>query len=141
MSWYNIQGNVEEITFQTDLYYHDVLRIPNWPTKQAATQHPYKLNTQQAIAIFGGDSINAIGTGGTSANSVTGGKAAAQKTQETTAAGADILGGFNLSGWFLRIGEVLLGVVLIGVGIARITGAQNAISAMAKTKLPIPIPV
>lgn len=52
---------------------------------------------------------------------------------------SDILGRFNLASWFLRIGEVLLGLVLIGVGIARITGAQNAISNIIKTKLPIPV--
>lgn len=52
---------------------------------------------------------------------------------------ADALGGFNLGGWFIRIGEILLGIVLIGVGIARITGAQNVISNIAKTKMPIPI--
>lgn len=49
----------------------------------------------------------------------------------------DTLGGFNLSGWFLRIGEILLGLVLVGVGVARITGAQNVISNIVKTKLPI----
>jgi hypothetical protein len=51
----------------------------------------------------------------------------------------DVLGGFNLSSWFIRIGEILLGIVLIGVGVARITGAQNVISNFAKTKMPIPI--
>lgn len=51
----------------------------------------------------------------------------------------DILGGLNLGSWFLRIGEGLLGLVLIGVGIARVTGAQNVISQAVKTKLPIPL--
>jgi hypothetical protein len=50
--------------------------------------------------------------------------------------GNDLLGKFNLSSWFLRIGEILLGLVLIGVGIARLTGAQNAISKIVRTKLP-----
>lgn len=49
--------------------------------------------------------------------------------------------GLNLEGILLRIGEVLLGLVLVGVGVARITGAQNAISNIVKTKMPIPIPV
>jgi hypothetical protein len=53
----------------------------------------------------------------------------------------DTLGRFNLGAWFLRIGEILLGLVLIGVGIARITGLQNAVSEVVKTKLPIPIPL
>jgi hypothetical protein len=53
----------------------------------------------------------------------------------------DALGSFNIGAWFLRIGEILLGLVLVGVGIARITGAQNAISTFVKTKMPVPIPV
>lgn len=56
-----------------------------------------------------------------------------------TQAVQDILGGANLTSWFIRVGEILLGIVLIGVGVARITGAQNAISNFAKTKMPIPI--
>lgn len=47
------------------------------------------------------------------------------------------LGGFNLSSWFLRIGEILLGLVLVGVGIARITGTANVISKAVKAKVPI----
>lgn len=49
----------------------------------------------------------------------------------------DVLNKFNLGNWFLRVGEILLGLVLIGVGVARITGIQNAISQVVKTKVPI----
>lgn len=51
----------------------------------------------------------------------------------------DQIGSFLTANWFLRIGEILLGVVLVGVGIARITGVQNFVSQIAKTKMPIPI--
>lgn len=47
--------------------------------------------------------------------------------------GQDIFHGLNLETWVLRIGEILLGVVLIGVGIAKLTGTENAISKIAKT--------
>jgi|ERR1035437_3630369 hypothetical protein len=47
----------------------------------------------------------------------------------------DVIGHFNLGGWFLRVGEVLIGLVLIGVGVARMTGAQNIISSALKTKI------
>lgn len=36
----------------------------------------------------------------------------------------------------LRVGEVLLGLVLIGVGLARLTGTQNIVSAALKTAIP-----
>lgn len=51
----------------------------------------------------------------------------------------NVLGGFNITNWFLRIGEILLGLVLVGVGIARLTGTQNAISKIVKSKVPIPV--
>jgi hypothetical protein len=53
----------------------------------------------------------------------------------------DVIGQFNLNAWFLRGGEILLGLVLVAVGVARLTGTPNVISASLKTKLPIPIPV
>jgi len=49
---------------------------------------------------------------------------------------ADQLGQLNLGAWFIRIGEVLLGIVLIGVGLAKLTGATNAISKIAKVAIP-----
>lgn len=45
----------------------------------------------------------------------------------------DLFHGLNLPGILLRIGEVLLGIVLIGVGLAKITGADNVINKAAKT--------
>ena len=49
----------------------------------------------------------------------------------------DVFHGLNLASFLLRIGEIALGIVLVGVGIARITGLQNAVSQVIKTKLPI----
>jgi hypothetical protein len=68
-----------------------------------------------------GNIKNAIVTGG---DAVTGG------------AVSDPLGRLNLGGWFIRIGEILLGIVLIGVGIARLTGIQNVVSKVAKVAIP-----
>jgi hypothetical protein len=52
------------------------------------------------------------------------------------AAGEDILTGqtgTNVGNWLLRIGEVLLGLVLIAVGMARITRAVPVATKIAKT--------
>jgi hypothetical protein len=46
--------------------------------------------------------------------------------------GTDLLHGFNWGNWILRIGEILLGAVLIGVGVAKLTGADNLISTALK---------
>jgi hypothetical protein len=54
----------------------------------------------------------------------------------TGGAVTDQLGKLNLGGWFVRISEILLGMVLIGVGIARLTGVQNVVSKVAKVAIP-----
>lgn len=45
----------------------------------------------------------------------------------------DIFHGLNLGGIILRAGEILLGIVLIGVGIAKLTGTDNFIMKAATT--------
>jgi hypothetical protein len=47
----------------------------------------------------------------------------------------DSIGNFNVGGWFIRIGEILVGIVLLGVGIAKLTGASNAVSNIVKARI------
>jgi uncharacterized iron-regulated membrane protein len=47
----------------------------------------------------------------------------------------DIFNGINFGNWLMRGGEILIGVVLIGVGVAKLTGTQNIISKIAKVPL------
>jgi hypothetical protein len=47
--------------------------------------------------------------------------------------------GLNLGGILLRVGEVLLGIVLVGVGVAKLTGTTNFVATALKTKMPIPV--
>lgn len=48
----------------------------------------------------------------------------------------DIIGNVNAQSVILRVGEVILGIVLIGIGLAKITGADNFISTAVK-RLPV----
>lgn len=41
----------------------------------------------------------------------------------------------NITSWFIRIGEVLLGIVLLGVGVAKLTGTTNAVASFVKAKV------
>jgi len=48
--------------------------------------------------------------------------------------------GLNISddeirSWLLRIGEILLGIVLVGVGIAKVTGTTNAVANIVKARV------
>lgn len=41
----------------------------------------------------------------------------------------------DIRSWMIRIGEILLGIVLVGVGIAKLTGTTNAVAGLVKAKL------
>ena len=53
----------------------------------------------------------------------------------TSAVTGDILGNVKVDQWFIRIGEILLGLILVGVGVAKLTGASNLISTAVKAKI------
>lgn len=47
-------------------------------------------------------------------------------------------GGLNddsIRSWFIRIGEVLLGVVLVGIGVAKLTGTTNIVASAVKARI------
>ena len=41
----------------------------------------------------------------------------------------------NITTWFIRIGEVLLGIVLLGIGVAKLTGTTNTIAKAVRAKI------
>lgn len=41
----------------------------------------------------------------------------------------------QLQSWLVRIGEILLGIVLVGVGLAKLTGTTNAVAGLVKAKI------
>lgn len=41
----------------------------------------------------------------------------------------------GITSWLVRIGEILLGVVLVGVGLAKLTGTTNVIASAVKAKI------
>jgi hypothetical protein len=42
----------------------------------------------------------------------------------------------NIQSWLIRIGEIVLGIVLVGVGLAKLTGTSNVVSSIVKAKIP-----
>lgn len=48
----------------------------------------------------------------------------------------DFVGRLSEASTWLRVGEVLLGIVLLAIGVARITGASNAVSSIVKARIP-----
>jgi hypothetical protein len=56
----------------------------------------------------------------------TGGVGLITNTAESAVERATGVSSFNLGAWFIRTAEIMLGLVLIGVGIAKLTGTTNA---------------
>lgn len=127
MSWYynSNSGAVQEFpsalaepSLHLGIGYHGP-----FPSKQAALDY-YTANKAanpgwKAPTGLAGNLGNALSSSGDKLNQVLG----------------DPLGKFNLAAWFLRIGEVLLGLVLVGVGVAKLTGASNVVSTLVKAKI------
>lgn len=56
----------------------------------------------------------------------------------TDAAKGALTGGLSddsIRSWFVRIGEVLLGVVLVGIGVAKLTGTTNIVAQAVKARI------
>lgn len=48
----------------------------------------------------------------------------------------DFLGRLSQASTWIRVGEAVLGLILLGVGLARITGVQNVVSQVVKARIP-----
>jgi len=57
---------------------------------------------------------------------------------QASAAASGVLGlsDEEIRSWLIRISEIMLGVVLIGVGLAKLTGTTNAIAKLVKARIP-----
>ena len=108
--------------------------VTMWPSLHAGAGWHGPFDTQQAALDFY--------TANKPMNP--GWKAPAHSTKEAinnlgeTAVQSVGLGAFtneNITSWFIRIGEVLLGIVLLGVGVAKLTGTTNAVAKFVKAKV------
>lgn len=75
-----------------------------------------------------GNLIGHFGAGGKLVKAAEGAAGSVGKT-----AFQDVLKNFPFENWILRIGEILLGIVLIGVGVAKLTGTDNFVMKAATT--------
>lgn len=110
------------------------LGFHGYATQAQAEAHPNSVNLLQKafVNLAEADYKQALGTesqpGGANSNlanpnSILGGL--------KDAAGLNA----NITSWFIRIGEVVLGIVLVAVGVAKLTGTANVISKAAKVAL------
>jgi hypothetical protein len=147
--WYTFHGigRAYLIKIGTDASFSaDTSGVHGYPTIEQAYTNPNGVNAlaqgtisqwdYQSSLPFGGGTLGVVETANITAPATPGGTPTLSTPQNpTTAAAKDVWHGLNLDQILLRVAEVLLGLALIGVGIARITGAQNAISSVLKAKV------
>jgi hypothetical protein len=124
--WYynsnsGVLGNYDEIT--------------EWPALHAGTGWHGPFDTKQAgIDYYTRNAsknpgwkapTDSLSTGLTNATSTLGSKVTSGLGLDNAAIGA----------WLIRIGEILLGIVLVGVGVAKLTGTTNVIASAVKAKI------
>jgi len=126
--WYNDQSGALELEFKI------TLGISKSPDKISSHWHgPFKDLNEAAQWVYDNKAAHPEWKEPTT-NFY---KQLTQGTQTTVQnATEDIFLGTNAQNWFIRVGEVLLGIVLIGIGVAKLTGTANAVSNLVKARIP-----
>ena len=123
----------------------DMSSVHGYNTIEQAYTNPNSVNAtsqgtisqwnEQASLPVGGGTLGVIETVNITAPGTPGGQPTVSTPQNPTTATLSKLTG-NWEHILLRVGEVLIGLVLLGVGLARLTHAQNIISQAVKTRIP-----
>lgn len=122
--WIAREGTLGQIVSSFTLSQITNLSV-QWHTVQSATkpnatsQGPF---ATQALAQAKADSLNSASSGIAPAAS-----AAASAVQK------NLFHGLDLNQALLQLGEIILGIALIAVGVAKLTGADNVIAGAVKT--------
>lgn len=124
--WYynsnsGVIGNYDEIT--------------EWPALHAGTGWHGPFDTKAlALSYY---STNASKNPGWKAptDSLTTGLGNATSTLGTAVTGGLGLDNNAIQSWLIRIGEILLGIVLVAVGVAKLTGTTNIVASAVKAKI------
>lgn len=130
--WYNtITGYVQE--WVSGLPFPAQLAAPGWhgPFKTRADVDNFYNQNKAAHPEW-----NAPGTSISGFVQNIPNQASAAIGADVKSAVGDTIGNFNLASWFLRVGEIVLGIVLVGVGIAKLTGTTNFVMEAVK-KVPV----
>lgn len=136
--WYNFPGYGDYNLTGVAAAEINATGAHGYPTQALADAHPNASpNAIQAglLDSFNAASLSPVGAGG-----ISGVLQTPHSTGGVTGAASniasDIVGSVNAQNLILRIGEVALGIVLIAVGLAKLTGSDNAVSRGVK-RLPV----
>ena len=110
------------------------LGFHGYATKADAEAHPNSVNLLQKafVNLLEADYKAALAT-----DSEPGGKNSNLADPNSIIGGLKDAAGLNanITTWFIRVGEVVLGIVLVAIGVAKLTGVQNSIAKVAKVAL------
>lgn len=128
MTWFSFQGNRRDMNLSGVLEKQAAaLGFHGYATQSQADANKNSVNLIQAPELDAIENSYSIGGG---SGGITGADSPVPVPNQSAPGtlGRDILGNVAVGNWFLRIGEILFGIVLAGVGIARLTGVSNAVS-------------
>lgn len=113
----------------------DYEEITMWPSLKAGTGWHGPYDTKEAVLKYYADNKDRNPGWKAPTESIKEGAGNLADTAGDAALGAVGLSNADIQSWMIRIGEILLGIVLIGVGIAKLTGVTNPISSIVKAKI------
>lgn len=128
MTWFAFQGSRADMNLSGVLEKQAIaLGFHGYATQAQADANKNSVNVIQGPELDALEDSYSLGGG---SGGITGADSPIIVPNQSAAstAGRDILGNVAVGNWFLRIGEIVFGVVLVGVGVAKLTGASNAIS-------------
>lgn len=124
--WYynstsGVLGNYDELT--------------EWPALHAGTGWHGPFDTKaDAIAYYTRNNAKNPGWKAPT-DSLTQGASNTVSTAASAVTGGLGLNDDEIRSWLIRIGEILLGIVLVGIGVAKLTGTTNVIASAVKAKI------
>lgn len=140
-NWYAFRGYYGGKAINLDSIYHaeaDLYHFHGYATRAEAEANPNNVNLLEKLQVNAWvDNAQASGsesTGGASATEVPG-LGTAVNTAETT---GQFLGMLSNQHTWIRVAKVVVGGSLLLIGLAHMTGADNAVASAAR-KVPLPI--
>lgn len=113
----------------------DYNEITMWPALHAGTGWHGPFDTKEAALKYYND--NKANNSGWKAptESISEGAGNLAETGADAVKGKLGLSNEDIQSWMVRVGEILLGLVLVAVGVAKLTGTTNAVSRVVKAKI------
>lgn len=109
--------------------------LTEWPALHAGTGWHGPFDTKEAAVSYYTTNVGKNPGWKAPTDSLSKGASNAVSTAENKVVGGLGLSDDEIRSWLVRIGEILLGIVLVGVGVAKLTGTTNVVASAVKARI------